>query len=234
VTVLLLWMMGCSTDYAIKELCIEEGGAFDIEAVSTLQDAAGYPDSRDAVVLDFDAAALGDEGTWRITGVEVLAMVPERVFDRYAGGDVLRVDIWDAARPTGDGDWSLAQAIDPAALEWEAVTLSEDAFWAGQRRELAQRRAWMPFDFSGLTDEAGMSSSTYTVAVTWQGAGLPTIGYSNFDLGCDRNWTDYGDGRWTLNSADGDGQECSWPMLRVEVETRVPADGACGGTTVSE
>ena len=226
-------LMGCSTDYAIKQFCVEEGGAFDIEAVSTLQDAAGYPDSRDAVVLDYDTSGLGDEGTWRITGVELLAMVPERVFDRYDGGDVLRVDIWDADRPTADGHWWVEQAIDPSVLDWEAITLPDDAYWAGQRRELQQRRAWMPFDFKEITDEAGMTGSTYTVAVSWQGAGLPTIGYSNFDLGCDRNWTDYGDGRWTLNSADGDGQECSWPMLRVEVETRVPADGACGGTTTA-
>ncbi len=229
----LLVFLACSTDYAVKQVCVEEGGAFDIEQASRLQDAAGYPGARDAIVLAYDTAALGEGASWRITRVDVLAMVPERFFDRYEGGDVLRVDVWDAERPRGDGTWSLEQAIDPAALSWEPVTLPEDAYWAGQRGELEQRRAWLPFDLSGVTDVEGMSSGEYSVAVSWGDQGLPTIGYSNFNLACERNWTDYGDGTWTLNSADGDGEECSWPMLRVQVETRTADDGACEGTTAA-
>lgn len=229
---LLMMMLACS-DYAVTNLCVEEGGAFDIEEVSTLQDAAGYPDARDAVVLQYDASALAEGESWRVTRVDVLAMVPEAVFDRYAGGDVLRVDLWDAGRPEGDGTWSVEQAIDPAALEWDAVTLPPDAYWAGQRGELQQRRAWMPFDFSEVTDVAGMTSGRYAVSVSWGEKGLPTIGYSNFNLACSQNWTDYGDGAWTLNSADGDGAECSWPMLRVRVETRTLDDGGCTGESVA-
>lgn len=229
---LLLALLACS-DYAVTNLCVEEGGAFDIEEVSTLQDAAGYPGARDAVVLGYDDSALGDGESWRITRVDVLAMVPEAVFDRYEGGDVLRVDIWDAERPRDDGDWSVEQAIDPGALEWAPVMLPPDAYWAGQRDELAQRRAWMPFDFSGVTDVEGMASGRYAVSVSWGVKGLPTIGYSNFNLACDQNWTDYGDGAWTLNSADGDGAECSWPMLRVRVETRTLDDDTCTGESVA-
>jgi hypothetical protein len=230
---LVLTLLACSTDYAVKNMCVEEGGAFDVEKVSTLQDAAGYPGARDAVVLDYDAGALGEADSWRITRVDVLAMVPERFFDRYEGGDVLRVDVWDAERPRDDGDWQVEQAIEPGALDWERVTLPQDAYWAGQRGELEQRRAWMSFDFGDVTDVAGMTSGRYAVSVAWGAEGLPTIGYSNFNLSCGKNWTDYGDGAWTLNSADGDGSECSWPMLRVQVETRTADDGSCTGTSVA-
>ena len=229
---LIFALLACS-DYAVTNVCVEEGGAFDIEAVSTLQDAAGYPGARDAVNLEYDASALAEGESWRITGVEVLAMVPEAVFNRYQGGDVLRVDIWDAGRPHDEGDWSVEQAIDPATLDWTSVTLPRDAYWAGQRDELEQRRAWMSFDFSELTPITGMESGQYAVAVSWGSEGLPTIGYSNFNLPCNRNWTDYGDGTWTLNSADGDGAECSWPMLRVNVETRTADDSTCTGETVA-
>jgi len=229
---ILLSLLACS-DYAVKSVCVEAGGAFDIEAVSTLQDAAGYADARDAVVLDYDDSAIGPDDTWRITRVDVLAMVPERFFEVYEGGDVLRVDVWDAERPEGDGAWFVEQAIDPSALNWETVTLPSDANWASQTGDFAQRRAWMPFDFTELTDVEGMTAGRYTVSVSWGREGLPTIGYSNFNLACSQNWTDYGDGQWTLNSADGDGAECSWPMLRVEVETRTVSDESCSGESVA-
>ena len=230
-----LLLLACSeSDYAVKNLCVEEAGGFDIEEVSTLQDAAGYPGARDAVVLAFDADSLGDGESWRVTGVDLLAMVPEDYFGRYDGGDRLTVDVWDADRPRGSGgDWQVEVAIDPSALAWERVTLPRDAFWASQRGELQQRRAWLPFDFSAVVPEEGMGSGRYTVSVSWTGSGLPTIGYSNFNLDCGRNWTDYGDGSWTLNSADGDGSSCSWPMMRVHVETRTVDDGTCEGRSVA-
>ncbi len=230
---LLSLLVACGSDYAVKNICVESADGFDVEAVSTLQDAAGYPDARDAVVLDFDAAALPEGATWRVTRVDLLAMVPEWVFDRYEGGDALRVDVWDADRPRGQGDWHVSRAIDPSELDWERTSLPPDAFWASQRDELQQRRAWMSFDFADVIPEEGMGAGAYTVAVSWNGDGLPTIGYSNFNLACSRNWTDYGDGAWTLNSADGDGDACSWPMMRVAIETRTPTDGACAETTTS-
>ena len=65
-----------------------------------LRDAVGDP-TRWTVVLDFDDSELGPDGTWRVTRVDLLAMVPEWVFDQYEGGDVIRVDIWDAEQPDG-------------------------------------------------------------------------------------------------------------------------------------
>ena len=78
-----------------------------------------------------------------------------------------------------------------------------------------------------------MTSGRYTVGISWGSRGLPTIGYSNFNLACSANYTDYGDGNWTLNSADGDGDECSWPMMRVGIETRTADDGTCSGETAA-
>jgi hypothetical protein len=50
--------------------------------------------------------------------------------------------------------------------------------------------------------------------------GFPNVGYSNFELNCTQNWTDYGDGSWRQNS----GNDCSWPMLKIEKEVRNPGD----------
>ena len=229
---LLLSLLACAPDYAVKNICVEEGSGFDIEEVSVLQDAAGYPDSRDAVVLHYDTASLGPTDTWRITQIELLAMIPERYFDSYTGGDVLHVDVWNQDHPEGKADWSVGVAIDPATLDWSPLTLPADAYWAGQRGELKQEQAWMPFDFASVIPETGMASGDYSVAVTWASEGLPTIGYSNFNLPCNRNWTDYGDHTWVLNSDDGDKDTCSWPMMRVQVETRTADDGTCEGTSI--
>ncbi len=226
-----LIVAGCAPDYSVSTICVQDAAGFDVEEVSTLQDAAGYPNARDAIVLDFDDSALTVEDSWRIKGIDLLAMVPEWVFDEYDGGDVIRIDIWDDARPMGEGDWFVELPIEPDSLDWTEVSLTPNAYWAGLRQELDQRRAWMNFDFSDVIPEDGMSSTTYTIAVSWRGDGLPTIGYSNFNLACDRNWTDYGDGQWTLNSADGDQDECSWPMMRVHMETRTITDEGCAGTT---
>lgn len=228
-----LGLTACVQDYSLGSMCIADGSGFDIDEVSRLQDAAGYPDSRDAIVMNYDPGVLQAGESWRVTRVELLAMVPEWVFDRYDGGDVLRVDIWDADRPSGAADWSVEVAIDPSQLDWEQVRLPDDAFWAGLREELDQRRAWMSFDFSSVIPESGMGDGTYTIGISWGNKGLPTIGYSNFNMPCSANYTDYGDGQWVLNSADGDGDECSWPMMRVEVETRTIDDGTCSGVTES-
>jgi hypothetical protein len=229
-----LSLMGaCASDYSLGQMCVADDAGFDIEGVSTLQDAAGYPANRDAVVLDFDDSQLLEDESWRVTKVELLAMVPDWVFDDYEGGDTLRVEIWDADRPDGQGHWSIDAPILPAMLDWEGVTLAQDAYWAGARNELQQQRAWMSFDFSEIIPESGMTSNRYTVGVGWSQNGLPTVGYSNFNLACSANFTDYGDGRWTLNSADGDGDVCSWPMMRVSVETRTLDDGSCEGTLES-
>ena len=87
---LALGLIGCGQDYSLGSVCIADDSGFDIDEVSRLQDAAGYPDSRDAIVLDYDPGDLQAGESWRVTRVDLLAMVPEWVFDRYDGGDVLR------------------------------------------------------------------------------------------------------------------------------------------------
>lgn len=232
--VLVLLTVACSeSDYNIQDFCVADEDGFDIEQVSQLQDAAGYPGNRDAIVLTYDDSSLSEGESWRVTRIDLLAMVPEWVFGTYPGGDIIRVDIWDASQPSTQGDWYVEKAIQPSDLEWSQVTLPPDAYWAGLTDELQQRQAWMSFDFSDVVDEAGMTSNQYTVGITWGDRGLPTLGYSNFNLACSANYTDYGDGQWVLNSADGDGDECSWPMMRVGVETRTLADGECDGTTTA-
>jgi hypothetical protein len=228
---MLMVTVGCS-DYSVSTLCVEKGSGFDIEEVSVLQDAAGYPDNRDAVVLERSIGELQTGESWNITHIDVLAMVPEWVFGDYSGGDVLTIELYDADSPVGAEPFRVSRAIDVDALEWEKLRLPETAFWAGIREELDQRKAWMRFDFEGVIPEGGLNSAQYTVAVSWASKGLPTIGYSNFNLDCGKNWTDYGDGAWELNSADGDGSECSWPMLRVGVETRTFAED-CDGESVA-
>jgi hypothetical protein len=229
---LTLLLFACASDYSVHELCVEHEEGFDIEAVSVLQDAAGYPGSRDAVTLRLDPGP--EVEAWRVARVEVLAMVPAWAFDDYDGGDVLQIDVFDGSDPRDDAHYSVRQPIEPDELDWEPVELPPDAHWAGLRGELVQRQAWMSFDLSGEIPEEGLQSETTTIGVTWGDRGLPTIGYSNFNLDCGANWTDYGDGRWEANGADGDQMECSWPMLRVELETRSYADSCTGASAAVE
>ena len=50
--------------------------------------------------------------------------------------------------------------------------------------------------------------------------GYPNVGYSNFELPCPQNWTDYGNGAWRQNT----GADCSWPMFKIDVETRTQGE----------
>jgi hypothetical protein len=226
-------MMGCS-EYSVSNICVEKSDGFDIEEVSVLQDAAGYPSNRDAVVLSRNVGTLNDGESWTITRVDVLAMVPEWAFNDYSGGDVLTVELYDSESPRESEPYVVSQAIDVDALEWEKLRLPETAFWAGLREELDQRKAWMSFDFSDVVPAGGIQSEAYTVGVSWGSKGLPTIGYSNFDLDCSKNWTDHGEGTWDLNSEDGSSMDCSWPMLRVGVESRLFTKACEGETLVVE
>ena len=222
--------VGCS-DYSVSNICVEKSDGFNIEEVSVLQDAAGYPSNRDSIVLNRNVGELQSGESWTLTRVDVLAMVPEWVFNDYSGGDVLTVEVYDGANPNEAEPYVVSQAIDVDALEWEALTLPPDAHWAGIRGELDQRKAWMSFDFSNVIPESGITSEEYTVGISWGSKGLPTIGYSNFNLDCAKNWTDHGTGGWDLNSEDGSSLDCSWPMLRVGVESRLFTQ-SCDGETI--
>jgi hypothetical protein len=71
-----------------------------------------------------------------------------------------------------------------------------------------------------------MTSEQYLVSVSWPQNSNIAVGYSNFNLACDKNWTDWGSG-FSLNSTTADELECSWPMFKLELETRKYED-SCG------
>ena len=102
---------------------------------------------------------------------------------------------------------------------WQPITLPWDAAIAGQTFAYEQYGAWVTFDFSSVIPETGMTSSNYIAGAKWNPTGVPAVGYSNFNLDCTVNWTDYGDGVWVLNSVNTSSQfQCSWPMMNVEIE----------------
>ena len=115
--------------------------------------------------------------------------------------------------------WVVEQRIVRSDWEWRDITLPSDAAVAGQTLDFEQTRAWIRFDFSEQIPQSGMTSDEYLVSVVWNSLGTPAVGYSNFNLACDKNWTDLGDG-FVLNSTTAGAQECSWPMFKLEMETR--------------
>ena len=189
--------------------------AFDIEEVSTLQDAFGLPSVQDGLSLSVpeQVASAG----WRPTEVEVLVSYPAWYFDYIDDTNVLTATIYPADRPQGES-WSVRATVRRGDLDWQPLTLPPDADWSGEDRE--QMAAWMTFDFTDQIPVAGMNRTDYFVAISWDTWGFPNVGYSNFELDCTANWSDYGDGRWVQNS----GVDCSWPMLRITTEVGDPED----------
>lgn len=219
---------GCVQDFYLADLCIDAQSGFDIEGVSVLQDAVAYPSNRDAVALQFDDTDFLPEESWRVTAVEVLVMVPTRIFDGWEGGEQLQVDVFDGEDPNVTEPWSVRRVVDPSTLSWEPITLPANSALAGAAGDFEQMGAWWNFDFRDIVPEAGMTSPDYIVGVSW-GPGEPglAVGYSNFNLDCGRNWTDYAVGSFELNAVTGSRDECSWPMMRVGVETRRVQEGGC-------
>ncbi len=217
-----LFISGCAQD-SLGRWCTFDESSFDIEEVSVLEDAMGEMNVHDAIVLDYDTSNLAPEATWRVGTVEALVMIPQSQFDSYPESITLAVEVFDASNPTLAAPWVIEQTLDKAALNWESVTLSSPDL----ATEYQQQQAWWSFDFTDVIPETGMTSSTYMVGLYWRAGNLPTIGYSNFNRPCDRNWTDYSDGfGWILNSERYNGlglvdpNSCNWPMLRVNVEVR--------------
>ena len=210
--------IACS-DYNLKELCVDKNNAFDVEEVSVLQDAAAYPSARDAIVMDFDSGDFAADEGWRVVTVDILAMIPTWQFDFYGDDQPLTVEIYDADNPNMVTPWVVTQTIRRSDWEWREITLPDDAATAGQTFDYDQMRAWVSFDFSETIPESGMTSDRYLVSVSWNPYSNLAVGYSNFNLACDKNWTDWGDG-FVLNSTTANAFECSWPMFTLELETR--------------
>jgi hypothetical protein len=196
-----------------EEDCEDEGVVFDVDSVSTLQDAFGLPMVRDGLTLEGPDASEG----WRPTTVEVMVMLPAWYFDWYADENSVSIEIYPSSSPQGR-PWRLEQRVRKADLSWSDLRLPADADWSGDDRD--QIAAWMSFDFSDQIAPGELTSPDLFVAVGWDSMGYPNVGYSNFELSCTANWTDYGDGSWRQNS----GSDCSWPMMRISYERIVAED----------
>ncbi|HCH65467.1 MAG TPA: hypothetical protein DFR83_21860, partial [Deltaproteobacteria bacterium] len=154
---------------------------------------------------------------WRPTTVEVMAMFPAWYFDCYADENSVTVEIYEGPSPTGQA-YRLNRRVRKSELSWSALRLPADADWSSNDRE--QIAAWMTFDFSDQIPPGSFDRSELFVAVGWDSLGFPNVGYSNFELPCAANWTDYGDGSWRQNT----GADCSWPMMRISYERIVPEE----------
>jgi hypothetical protein len=206
------------SDDDVEDDCVESSTAFDIEQVSALQDAFGLPQVRDGLTLHIDEESLGSDRTWRPVSVQVLVMYPEWYFEYYDDSNSLAVNFHPTATPSASSAFTRTIQVRKADLDWSPLTLPADADWSGDDRQ--QMAAWLEFDLSAIVPESGFTTTDYFVSLSWDGMGFPNVGYSNFELNCAQNWTDYGVGSYVQNS----GQDCSWPMMKIEIETLSPGD----------
>ena len=205
----------CNSDRGITGLCGSTEPGFDIEEASVLQDAQGYTGMHDAVQLTFEGAADLPEGAvWRVRSVEIMPMI-DPIFGFGADGSWVTVEVWDADNPLQVEPYRVRKQFFEADHEWTEVQLSSPSTaFPGTHLQ-----TWWRFGFEEVIPASGMDSSNYLVGVNWD-TGTPPLGYSNFNNPCSRNWTDYDDGLgWVLNEDQDAGGSCSWPMLRVNLET---------------
>jgi hypothetical protein len=226
----LVLVAGCSSDHEITLLCSHDATGFDIEDVSVLQDGQGYGGMHDAVILEFDDSTLPEGATWRVRSVDIMPIIPRAAFNDFVDGETVSVEVFDGDDPDSAPVFTVSQPFDKNALEWTDTTL-EDPYTAVP----AEKFAWWTFDFTEEIPTSGLESGTYMVGVVWEGSsGHPPLGYSNFNRPCDKNWTDYADGAgWVLNGATS-GDECSWPMLRVQPEVLQEQASCDGGSAAVE
>ena len=218
---MILLFFSCS-DYSVSQLCSIKSGGFDIEEVSILQDAFGEPLLRDALIFEKETDHLQAGEYWRPYSVEIMVMLPVWFFYEYDDSYSLEVEIWDGNNPNNSDPFVVQRDIILEEEDWEYITLPANAATASS---LEQMRAWIYFDFSQVIPETGFFDNTYIVGVKWSEQGLPAVGYSNYELPCDRNWTNRNDGNgWNLNSTIGFSADCSWPMMKISVEELVRND----------
>ena len=215
-----------------EEPCTDTVTAFDIEEVSTLQDAVSpflaanetalgifSPWYRDALILDYTVPESGEGESWRISAVYVLVMVASGRFDMFADGQPLTVEVFDSNDPRTVTGWTKTESVVKGDLEWSDYSLPTDAAISGSFAEYTQKGAWMRFDMTGVIPETGMTADQFVVGIQWETLSQVAVGYSNFNRACNRNWTEWEPGSgWNLNGTSDADLGCSWPMLRVEVE----------------
>ena len=208
------------------EECTETYITFDIEEVSTLQDAVSYSVanwSQDAVTLTFDDSNLASNQTWRVSAVEVLVLIADAYYPHFVDGQEINVQIFDSHNPNSGTVWTMTESIVRSDYTWSNYTLPNDAWYAGIYGEFQQKGTWVRFDTRTVIPSSGMASSDFLVGVMWEPPGMVKLGYSNFNQDCERNWSNYGSG-WGLNSENPEFFGCSWPMMRVEVEVITTGD----------
>ena len=216
----LLALLAACQDYNLTQICDAPDPSFDIEGVSSLEDAVG-PGMVDAdgVVLDYDLASLPTDGVWRVMSVDILLMVPQERFDSFPDDKEMTVEVFISDDPTDTeaASWELTQAADLDALDFEEHIFTEPS---AETDLTDYYRAWWNFDFSTETTGLGTTDPQFFVDLRWTGARSPQVGYSNYNRPCNRNWTIYETAEgWEHNSerpgGGGDSDTCSWPMFRV-------------------
>ena len=207
------------------EWCIVEEKAFDIEEYSSLEDAFALAGVQDAIILDFNQPNLQTDETWRIKSIDVLAMVPNSMFNMFPDTYELTVEIYPGESPNNATPYTLTQAMVMNELDWETVTLNNPA----TAYEPTQQRAWWTFDFGEAIPLTNAANASYTIGVKWTNRSLPTVGYSNYNRACSRNWTNSGSGFRNNgdNHSEAADNQCSWPMMRVQLEKRTYSQEIC-------
>ena len=202
--------------------CVSEETDFDIEEVSVLEDAFGLPNLRDAIVLEYDASHLQAGETWRVRSVDVLAMIPDILFQYMDDSEELTIEVYDAASPLGTAPYVKRQNLPISQMQWETINLPGSSIGSF-------KRAWWRFDFGSIIPTSGMHSSQYIVGIHWPASGEPTVGYSNYNRACDKNWTNSGAGFFLNSNTESSlgNERCSWPMLRVNIENRRYTEEIC-------
>ena len=217
-------IISCAAD-DLNYVCISDAPTFDIEQVSTLEDSMSFPNTHDAIILNHDDSNLPEGGSWRVSSVDVLLMIPSSEFNYYPNNVELTIEVFGGADPRRAPIWKVKQTIDTSKLQWTDIRLTDPY----HVYELSQKQAWWTFDFTSIIPESGMRSTTFIVGAAWENDSLPTIGYSNYNRPCDRNWTKYDDRHgWKVNSDRNNSYSltdiCSWPMMKVRVEERHEAE----------
>ena len=187
------------------------GSTYYVEEVSVLEDAYnGDFITHDAVVFPFDTCALPESAIWKVATVEVFLMIPYSQFDTYPDDVPLAIEIFDGNRPGILTPYVLTQYVDKNALDWSLITLENPTY----AEETQQYSAWWTFDFMEIMPESGLNNTVITVGIWWIDPDLPAVGYSNFNLPCEDNWTIFEEGTpWQNNG--GVAEYCRWPLFRI-------------------
>ena len=220
----------CGDDTGLYR-CAEAQDALRVDEISTLENVLAYPGLHDAPTIDVPIDSALER---RVVRVQVLAMHPQGLPFPIRKPS-LTVEVFAGDNPRAVQPWTLTQTLEHEGLEWTDVTLTNPASTPIRN----YRSAWWTFDFTDIIPQAQTPSARYMVSVAWPIQNPAPIGYSNFDLNCQGMWGIY-PASYALPKPDGGffteddgwidvsagGFDCSYPMLRVEIEDIV-ASGDC-------